>query len=134
MTTTAHQEARSVGALSGDYACALRTALLRAGAPGRVQCDQYTADSIDAQSGPHTRWAFVRLHVAGHEVRVFCLPTSQGVVLVLTDTAGVSRCLPTWGAPARDFGTAALAVAREVATAHTTTPSSVTPIPRYNGQ
>ncbi len=134
MTTTAHQEARSVGALSGDYACALRTALLRAGAPGRVQCDQYPADSIDAQSGPHTRWAFVRLHVAGHEVRVFCLPTSQGVVLVLTDTAGVSRCLPTWGAPARDFGTAALAVAREARPPTPLPPNSVTPITRHNGQ
>jgi len=122
MTTTTHHEIRSVGALSGDYACALRTALLRAGAPGRVQCDQYPADSIGAQAGPHTRWAFVRLHVAGQEVRVFCLPTSQGVVLVLTDTGGFSRCLPTWGAPARDFGTAALAVAREVATAYTTNP------------
>lgn len=118
MTTTTRQEIRSVGGVTGDYACALRTALLRAGAPGRVQCAQYAADSIDAQAGPHTRWPFVRLHLAGHDVRVFCLPTSEGVVLIVADAAGFSRCLPTWGAPARDFGTAALAVAREVATAN----------------
>ncbi len=120
MTTTTHHEIRSVGVLSGDYACALRTVLLRAGAPGRVQYDQYPADSIDAQAGPHTHWAFVRLHVAGHEVRVFCLPTSQGVVLVLTDTGDFSRCLPTWGAPARDRPPP--------------TPNPVTSITRYRGE
>jgi hypothetical protein len=107
---------RSVGAISGDYACALRTALLQAGAPGRVQCAQYPAESGLAHEGPHARWPFVRLHLAGRDVRVFCLPTSQGVVLVIADATGTSRCLPTWGAPARAFGAATLAVAREVLT------------------
>jgi len=133
MTTTTHHEIRSVGALSGDYACALRTALLRAGAPGRVQCDQYPADSIGAQAGPHTRWAFVRLHVAGQEVRVFCLPTSQGVVLVLTDTGGSPGACPRGAHPP---ATSAPPPSQSPARSRPPTPlppSFVTPITRYNG-
>ncbi len=54
------------------------------------------------------------LHLHGREVQVFCLPTSQGVVVVIAESTGVSRCLPTWGAPACNFGAPTLVVARKV--------------------
>jgi len=62
----------------------------------------------------------VELHLHGPEVQVFCLPTSQGVVLVIAEPTGVSRCLPTGGAPACNFGAPTLAVARQFTEHHAT--------------
>jgi len=49
----------------------------------------------------YTRWSFVGLHLRGRDVRVFCVPTSTGVVLFVA-SGGTCRCLPTYGAQARE--------------------------------
>ena len=66
------------------------------------------------REGPHTCWSFVCLRVSAHQVRVFCMPTTQGVVLVIGTTDGTSRCLPTWGAQAEAFGASTVAIARQL--------------------
>jgi len=53
----------------------------------------------------YIRWFFVGLHLRGRDVRVFCVPTSTGVVLFVA-SGGTYRCLPTYGAPAREGGAA----------------------------
>ncbi len=79
------------------------------------------------------------LHLHGREVQVFCLPTSQGVVVVIAESTGVSRCLPTWGAPACNFGAPTLAVARKVTEPPQPKPrpdciTPITAIAVFNGQ
>ncbi len=114
-TTTASTPASpdTPGEESEHYASTLLTALLRAGAPGRVVRAHYRSGSEAAQEASYTRWSFVGLqHVRGRDVRVFCVPTSSGVVLFIGTVGGTCRCLPTYGAPASEFGAAALAVAR----------------------
>jgi len=116
-TNTARTETgdtETLGAVSARYASALMTAVIQAGAPGRVFCARHAPGSESAQEGPHTCWSFVCLRVSAHQVRVFCMPTSQGVVLVIGTTDGTSRCLPTWGAPAEAFGASAVAIARQL--------------------
>jgi len=112
MSTTTASTPASPNTLSEHYASTLLTALLRAGAPGRVIRAHYRSGSEAAQEASYTRWSFVGLHVRGRDVRVFCVPTSSGVVLFIGTVGGTCRCLPTYGAPASEFGAAALAVAR----------------------
>jgi len=100
--------------VSEHYASTLLTALLRAGALGRVIRAYYRSGSEAAQEASYTRWSFVALHVRGRDVRVFCVPTSSGVVLFIGTVGGTCRCLPTYGCPASEFGAATLAVARQV--------------------
>lgn len=64
----------------------------------------------------HARWALVRTHLCGTSIDTHCVPTSSGVVLMVTTPGGDLRCLPTWGMPAADFGPAVLHLAREMAT------------------
>lgn len=115
-TDTSTEALDTLGEVSEHYASTLLTALLRAGAPGRVVRAHYRSDSEAAQETSYTRWSFVGLHVAGRDVRVFCVPTSSGVVLFIETVGGACRCLPTYGAPASEFGAATLAVARQATT------------------
>jgi hypothetical protein len=116
-TNTARTETgdtETSGAVSARYASALMTAVIRTGAPGRVIRAHYLPGSESAREGPHTCWSFVCLRVSAHQVRVFCMPTSQGVVLVIGTTDGTCRCLPTWGASAEAFGASTVAIARQL--------------------
>jgi len=103
-----------LGAVSEQYASTLMTAVIHAGAPGRVMRGHYPPSSDAAQEGLYAGWCFVGLHLQGQDVRIFCVPTSQGVLLMVEARGGTMRCLPTWGAPATTFGVAALAVAHEI--------------------
>jgi len=58
-TTDTAADSTTPDVLTERYACTLRTAIQRAGAPGRVQCSRYPAASSDAQEGPHAPWPFV---------------------------------------------------------------------------
>jgi hypothetical protein len=113
-TTEALTDSTPLGAVSEQYASTLMTAVIHAGAPGRVIRGHYPPSSDAAQEGLHARWYFVGLHLHGQDVRIFCVPTSQGVLLMIEARGGTMRCLPTWGAPAATFGAAALAVAHEI--------------------
>jgi len=109
-------EGTTLGKVSEHYASALLTAVVRAGAPGRVVRGHYREGSESAQEASYTRWSFLGLHLRGRDVRVFCVPTSTGVVLFVGTVGGTCRCLPTYGAPASEFGAATLAVARQTTT------------------
>jgi len=122
-TTEALTDSTPLGAVSEQYASTLMTAVIRAGAPGRVIRagapgrvirGHYPPGTDAAQDGLHARWSFVGLHLQGQDVRIFCVSTSQGVLLMIEARGGTMRCLPTWGAPAATFGAAALAVAHEI--------------------
>lgn len=106
-----------LGEVAEQYATSLLTALIRAGARGRITRSQYPDTDPRAHEGPHTRWPFLQMHLSGQQVRAFVMPTSQGVVLVVDTPSGLSLCLPTWGAPAAAFGAATLAVATQPSTA-----------------
>ncbi len=115
MSITLHtQREETIGEAAAHYARILHTALLAAGAPGRVTLGQHHPDSPAAQEGPHAVWPFVSLRVGGRDVQTFCVPTSTGIVLMLRTSDGIMRCLPTWGATAGAFGAATLAIAREI--------------------
>jgi len=114
-TQTTHAEGTTLGEVSEHYASALLTALVRAGAPGRVVRGHYRVGGDSEREALYTRWSFVGLHLRGRDIRVFCVPTSTGVVLFVAN-GGTCRCLPTYGAPAREFGAATLAVARQTTT------------------
>ncbi len=116
-TVTTQDSDNTLGAVAQRYARQLQTALITAGAPGRVRVGRYDRTDPAAHEGPHTQWPFIAFRVGGADVQMFCLPTSTGIVLLVQTPDGVSRCLPTWGAPACAFGPAALAVAREIITA-----------------
>ena len=88
---------------------------MRAGAPGRVVRGHNRVGGDSEREALYIRWFFVGLHLRGRDVRVFCVPTSTGVVLFVA-SGGTCRCLPTYGAPAREFGAATLAVARQTTT------------------
>jgi len=66
-TTTASTPASpdTLGEVSEHYASTLLTALLRAGAPGRVVRAHYRSGSEAAQEACYTRWSFVGLARAG---------------------------------------------------------------------
>ncbi len=113
-TTEALTDTAPLGAVSEQYASTLMTAVIRAGAPGRVIRGHYPPGTEAAQEGLHARWYFVGLHLHGQDLHIFCVPTSQGVLLMIEARGGTMRCLPTWGAPAATFGAAALAVAHEI--------------------
>lgn len=53
----------------------------------------------------------MRIAIAGTQIRVYCVPTSQGVVLTLATTAGELRCVPTWGRPAAEAAPLVLGLA-----------------------
>jgi len=121
MSITLHTlREETIGEAAAHYArtlhTALHTALLAAGAPGRVTSGQHHSDSPAAQEGPHAAWPFVSLRVGGCDVQTFCVPTGTGIILMLRTSDGVMRCLPTWGAPAAAFGAATLAIARQITT------------------
>ncbi len=103
-----------MGAVSEQYASTLMTAVIHAGASGRVIRGHYPPSSDAAQEGLHARWNFVGLHLHGQVVRIFYVPTSEGILLMIEARGGTMRCLPTWGAPAATFGAFALAVAHEI--------------------
>jgi hypothetical protein len=63
----------------------------------------------------HAHWSVVRTHPAT-TIDTYFVPTSHGVVLMVTTPGGDLRCLPTWGLPAADFGAAVLHLARAMAT------------------
>ncbi len=113
-TTEALTDSTPLGAVSEQYASTLMTAVIRAGAPGRVIRGHYPPGTDAAREGLHAWWSFVGLYLQGQDVRIFCVPTSQGVLLMIEARGGTMRCLPTWGAPAATFGAAALAVAHEI--------------------
>ncbi len=113
-TTEALTDSTPLGVVSERYASTLMTAVIRAGAPGRVIRGHYPPGTDAAREGLHARWSFVGLHLQGQDVRIFCVPTSQGVILMIEARGGTMRCLPTWGAPAPTFGAAALAVAHQI--------------------
>lgn len=109
--------ADTLGAIAERQACQLLTALAAAGAPGLLVVGRIPSDDPDAAAGPHRAWPFVSLRVRTIAVRIYCMPTSTGTVLLLESPSGVSRCLSTWGAPVTAFGAAALAVAQHTASA-----------------
>lgn len=78
----------------------------------------------------HARWSVVRIHLAT-TIDTYCVPTSHGVVLMVTTPGGDLRCLPTWGLPAADVGAAVLHLARAMATttAARHTASTAAPVP-----
>ena len=122
-TTTDH---RTTSETSAAYATELVVAQLNAGAPGTVRRLTHPTGSAEANAGPHARWSFTRTHLCATVVDTYCVPTSSGIVLMVThpDT-GQIRCLPTWGLPAADFGTPTLHLARALVTDagdHTTQP------------
>jgi hypothetical protein len=112
-TTTA--PSRTLGETSATYATELVLAVLAAGAPGPVVHLTHPTGSPEALAGLHARWSVVRIHLAT-TIDTSCVPTSHGVVLMVTTPGGDLRCLPTWGLPAGDFGAAVLHLARAMAT------------------
>jgi len=116
MTTTTHTPHRTLGETSAAYATELVVAQLLAGAPGTVRRLTHPTGSVEAAAGPHARWSFTRTHLCNTVVDTYCVPTSTGIVLMVTTPAGDLRCLPTWGLPATDFGTAVLHLARALTT------------------
>jgi hypothetical protein len=112
-TTTA--PSRTLGETSATYATELVLAVLAAGAPGPVVHLTHPTGSPEALAGLHARWSVVRIHLAT-TIDTYCVPTSHGVVLMVTTPGGDLRCLPTWGLPAGDFGAAVLHLARAMAT------------------
>lgn len=107
----------TLGAIAERQACQLLTALATAGASGLLVVGRVPSDDPDAAAGPHRAWPFVSLRVRTITIRIYCMPTSSGTVLLLESPSGLSRCLPTWGAPVTAFGAAALAVAHHTASA-----------------
>jgi len=94
-TTEAITDTAPLGAVSEQYASTLMTAMIRAGAPGRVIRGHYPPGTDAAQEGLHARWYFVGLHLHGQDLHIFCVPTSQGVLLMIEARGGTMRCLPT---------------------------------------
>lgn len=117
---TTQESAETLGEAAEHYTHGLFTAVIATGSPARVSIGQYAPDDPRAQVGPHTRWPFLLLRLGGTEVHIYCVQTSTGFVLILETPDGLSRCLPTWGAPATGFGGAAVAVAREITTQSST--------------
>jgi len=73
MRITLHtQREETIGEAAAHYARTLHTALLSAGAPGRVTTGQHHPDSPAAQEGPRAVWPFVSLRVGGHDVQTLC--------------------------------------------------------------
>lgn len=95
-TTEALTDTAPLGAVSEQYASTLMTAVIRAGAPVRVIRGHYPPGTEAAQEGLHARWYFVGLHLYGQDLHIFCVPTSQGVLLMIEARGGTMRCLPTW--------------------------------------
>ena len=120
MTTTIENTTAPAGTTLGEtsaaYAAALVLAILAAGAPGPVRRLTHAGGSAESLAGPHACWSLVRTHLCGTTIDTYCVPTSSGVVLMVTTPGGGLRCLPTWGMPAADFGPAVLHLAREMAT------------------
>jgi len=120
MTTTIENTTAPAGTTLGEtsaaYATALVLAILAAGAPGTTRRLTHPTGSPESLAGVHARWALVRTHLCGTTIDTYCVPTSSGVVLMVTTPGGGLRCLPTWGMPAADFGPAVLHLAREMAT------------------
>ncbi len=58
-TTEALTGSTLLGAVSEHYASTLMTAVIRAGAPGRVIRGHYTPGTDAAREGLHARWSFV---------------------------------------------------------------------------
>lgn len=98
--TTDSDAALTVGHLAERHARQLLTALAVAGAPGILVVGLLAADDPDAAAGPHRVWPFVSLRLRASAVRVYCMPTSAGAVLLIetrTERAGayppgVRRC------------------------------------------
>lgn len=89
-TTEALTDTAPLGAVFEQYASTLMTAMIRAGAPGRVIRGHYPPATDAAQEGLHARWYFVGLHLHGQDLHIFCVPTSQGVLLMIE--ARVAPC------------------------------------------
>jgi hypothetical protein len=87
-TTEALTDTAPLGAVSEQYASTLMTAVIRAGAPGRVIRGHYPPGTEAAQEGLHARWYFVGLHLHGQDLHIFCVPTSQGVLLMIEARGG----------------------------------------------
>lgn len=88
----------TIGEAAQDYARHLSVAVLKAGACGRVHVQ--SPGSVTTASAQHEQWPSLRLHLCRQEVAIYCVPTSDGVVLVIAAAGHPSRYLPTWGARA----------------------------------
>ncbi len=106
----------TIGEAAQDYARHLSVAVLKAGACGRVHVQ--SPGSVTTASAQHEQWPSLRLHLCRQEVAIYCVPTSDGVVLVIAAAGHPSRYLPTWGAPAQDFAAPAYTIARDLVSHH----------------
>jgi len=71
MTTSIdHPDTETLGSVSARYASALRTAVIQAGAPGRITAAHHQEGSLAANEGPHAAWSFVHLHMHRNDVHV----------------------------------------------------------------
>lgn len=118
MTDTTNAADATIGEAAQDYVRHLSVAVLKAGACGRVHVQSPDPASAAAVATPHEQWPSLRLHLCRHEVAIYCVPTSDGIVLVIAAHGHPSRYLPTWGAPAQDFAAPAYTIAHDLVSQH----------------
>ena len=131
-TTTTHTmtaPSRTLGETSTAYASDLALAVQAAGAPGPVEHLTHPSGSAASLAGLHAHWALVRIHLTT-TIDTYCVPTSRGVVLMVTTPGGDLRCQPRRGLPAADFDAAAAHLARSMAsTTHRSARRTAAPVP-----
>ncbi len=65
----------------------------------------------------HLPWPSLRLHICRSEVAIYCIPTNEGIVLVILAILAPGqpqRWLPTYGTAAEDFAVPAYTIARDL--------------------
>ncbi len=72
---------------------------------------------------PHEQWPSLRLHLRRQDVAIYCVPTIDGIVLIIivliiAAPGHPSRYLPTWGAPVQDFAAPAYTTAHDFVSQH----------------
>lgn len=111
---TADDSVETIGHLAELHAHQLLTALVAAGTAGVLSVGIIPTDDPDSTAIPHRVWPFVSLSLHVTAMRIYCMPTSAGTVLLVEDPNGITRCVPTWGAPMTALGAATLAVAHQM--------------------
>ncbi len=108
----------TTGEAAQDYERHLSVAVLKAGACGRVHVQSPDADSGATTAPPHEQWPSLRLHLCRQDVAIYCVPTSDGIVLIIAAPGHPIRYLPTWGAPVQDFAAPAYTIAHDLVSQH----------------
>lgn len=80
---TADDSVETIGHLAEHHVHQLPTALVAAGAAGVLSVGIIPIDDPDSTATPHRVWPFVRLGLHATAMRIYCVPTGDGTVLLV---------------------------------------------------